>query len=57
MIYALILLAVSLIIALALIGMGFYEFYRENKQDRAVFDRMGHNLHMKHLDEINNGNK
>lgn len=56
MIYVLIPLAIALIIVLVILGMGFYEYYLEDKQDRKAFDRMGDSLHLKHLDQIN-GNK
>jgi uncharacterized membrane protein YukC len=48
-------LGIAALFLLVLIGIGFYEFIVENREDRITSDRSTQYLYLKHLDKINSG--
>lgn len=43
------------VLALLLIAFGTYEFFTEHRQDMASMKMRDQQLHLKHLEKINNG--
>ena len=53
MIWFLAFIVILLACIFTMIGIGFYEFYQEDKEDRKNWNRRTQYLHLKHLDDVN----